>query len=403
MEDFSLNYYYCRNGGRPLIKDILNDTEAICKDILENWERGDLMDCNLGEMTELILEILRMIYPSDKYGIYTEFLRQVIAYNIPGFRHLFPFTFIPKPNKVEYLKTLPQPAQKSIEWLKSKEDTIGASESAAIFNLNSNTTYKSFLYKKAGLEIDNAFDSPFMKDLVTHGIRYEPVINSIYEEKTGEKLHEFGSIRHRLFSFVSASPDGITENGRMVEIKAPKKRDINGIPTSYYWVQMQQQMQVCRLDECDFIECKIEEYLDFTSFLLDNPIWKGIVIEYSDNKSDEKKYKYSKIHDTEVGYKKWLGETRKEINSLFGRITNTFYWRLEEMSITRVYRDENWWRKNKYKYRVFWEKVLELRELKKNNPEVIELMVKKKVSKKPEVETLKPKYKACMIDTSSGD
>jgi putative phage-type endonuclease len=405
MEKFALNYYYSRRGGKPLIKEIEEDTIAICKDILDNWEREDLQGCSLGDITELVLEILRMIYPPNKYGIYTEFLKQLVAHSIPGFRYLYPFNFVCKPNKVEFLKTLPQPAQKSIEWLKSKEDTIGASESAAIFNLNSNTTYKSFLYKKAGLEVDTSFDSRFMKELVTHGIKYEPVINSIYEEKTGEKLHEFGSIRHRQFPFISASPDGITENGRMVEIKAPKSRSINGIPTSYYWVQMQQQMQVCRLDECDFIECKIEEYLDFTSFLLDNPIWKGIVIEYYTDNIEEKKYKYSKIHDTEVGYKTWILDIKKTIPT--GKLTAMYYWRLEEMSITRVFRDQNWWDKNKYKYKVFWDKVKELRELKKSSPEIVELMVKKKQVKTEEdylKDNIKEKsFKKCMIESSSED
>lgn len=65
---------------------------------------------------------------------------------------------------------------------------------------------------------------------------------------------------------MGASPDGINVDvnseryGRMLEIKNIVNREINGIPKKEYWVQMQMQMEVCDLDECDFLETKFVEY-----------------------------------------------------------------------------------------------------------------------------------------------
>ena len=49
------------------------------------------------------------------------------------------------------------------------------------------------------------------------------------------EIKEFGSLPHQTeeLSMVTASPDAITPNGYMLEIKAPVKREITGIPPPY--------------------------------------------------------------------------------------------------------------------------------------------------------------------------
>ena len=80
----------------------------------------------------------------------------------------------------------------------------------------------------------------YSKALV-HGTRFENVCAGIYEHRTGRRIIDFGLMPHPDLSFIAASPDGITECGRMIEIKAPISREIIGIPLIYYWMQMQQQ------------------------------------------------------------------------------------------------------------------------------------------------------------------
>ena len=53
----------------------------------------------------------------------------------------------------------------------------------------------------------------------------------------------------------------------MIEIKNIYNRDINGIPSEDYWIQMQIQLEVCDLEYCDFLECKLKEYDDEEEYL----------------------------------------------------------------------------------------------------------------------------------------
>jgi hypothetical protein len=92
------------------------------------------------------------------------------------------------------------------------------------------------------------------------------------------KVEDFGCIQHPTYKFLGASPDGIIiesstgRYGRMLEIKNPVSREITGIPKKEYWVQMQLQMEVCNLDDCDFLETKFVEYHDFDSYRDDSAI-----------------------------------------------------------------------------------------------------------------------------------
>jgi hypothetical protein len=94
------------------------------------------------------------------------------------------------------------------------------------------------------------------------GIRFEPVVSQIYENITKSKLGELGRIVSKKDPRVAASPDAIVIEGerlgRLVEMKAPVSRKINGdIPAEYY-AQMQTQMEVTGARECDYIEVKFD-------------------------------------------------------------------------------------------------------------------------------------------------
>ena len=70
--------------------------------------------------------------------------------------------------------------------------------------------------------------------------------------------------------------------GRMIEIKNVVSREITGIPKMEYWIQMQLQMEVCDLNECDFLETKFIQYSNEEEYREDNEIeYKGIINELS--------------------------------------------------------------------------------------------------------------------------
>ena len=103
---------------------------------------------------------------------------------------------------------------------------------------------------------------------------------------------------------LSASPDGIVDSesenkdyiGRMLEIKCPTSRDITGFIPEYYHAQVQGQLEVCDLEYCDFVECKISEYSsseeyweDGDNYYQENGFEKGVVIDTYDT-TLKKKY-----------------------------------------------------------------------------------------------------------------
>jgi hypothetical protein len=110
------------------------------------------------------------------------------------------------------------------------------------------------------------------------GQKYEPVSVLYYEYINKTIITEFGCIPHKDYSFIAASPDGIVCDsssnlyGRMIEIKNVVSREITGIPKMEYWIQMQLQMEVCDLNECDFLETKFLQYDTEEEYMNDNDI-----------------------------------------------------------------------------------------------------------------------------------
>ena len=207
------------------------------------------------------------------------------------------------------------------------------------------------------------------------GQKYEPLSVIIYEHLYNTEIEDFGCIQHETYSFLGASPDGInvdkksTRYGRMLEIKNIVNREINGIPKKEYWVQMQLQMEVCNLDECDFLETKFTEYTDNTTYLLDtsNELYededgfefqntcvskdnqmKGIII-YFHTKEGKPFYLYKPldiIHPKEI--EEWQEKSidkyqNSEYKYIFIKI---IYWKLNILSCVLVCRNQQWFKDN---------------------------------------------------------
>eukprot|EP00798_Chlamydomonas_sp_ICE-L_P029875 gene29875-biopygen11611 len=75
---------------------------------------------------------------------------------------------------------------------------------------------------------------------------------------TNVLVHEFGLLRHASKSFLGASPDGVTEDGVMLEIKCPWRRKIDGTVPMQYYLQIQGQLAVSGLLECDYFEVEFD-------------------------------------------------------------------------------------------------------------------------------------------------
>ena len=269
--------------------------------------------------------------------------------------------------KVEYLKTLPQHAQKSAGWYEMRMSLLSASDWGTILGENHYSKPDSVLLKKCGE------DNFVTNDAMKWGNKYEDVAIAIYEHRNNTKVYEFGCIRHPFVHHLGASPDGITSDGIMLEIKCPVTRQITGIPPAYYWCQVQGQLEVCELNRCDFLECKLREYENLDEYLNDNyegdysrnkiGFEKGIVVEFYKINEQSFYYDYSPVCIIGDEIDKWKKDIiKKHTENNPNVIFSTFdYWTLDEVSCVPIYRNQEWFQKSVIELTSFWNKVKKYR------------------------------------------
>jgi len=171
-------------------------------------------------------------------------------------------------DKIDYLRSMPQPEQRTGEWYKFRHQLITASNVGKVFG--SEALRNSLIYEKCHPLKDETEVSTNNHVNITSplhwGQKYEPLSVMLYENQHNTTIEEFGCIQHPKYSFIGASPDGINNDpksnkyGRMLEIKNIVNREINGIPSKLYWIQMQLQMESCDLNYCDFLETQFKQY-----------------------------------------------------------------------------------------------------------------------------------------------
>ena len=192
----------------------------------------------------------------------------------------------------------------------------------------------------------------------------------IYEDLFNTTIEDFGCIQHDKYTFLGASPDGINVSraspryGRMLEIKNIVNREIDGIPKQEYWVQMQLQMEVCGLNECDFLETKFVE-CDETEYLLinDNSKRKGIIL-YFHTTDGKPFYKYMPFHiKSESDVESWQEQQIELYQSSEYKYIwiKMYYWKLEVLSCVLVCRNRQWFNDNIAEMAEVWSIILKER------------------------------------------
>ena len=241
-------------------------------------------------------------------------------------------------NRIETLNKLkeqPLIKQRTDEWFKLRENRLTASD------LYDAVHYPSTLIKKKLKNISfNSYAIPALR----WGCMFESIACNIYAFNNSTNVNEFGLLINDNIKDFGASPDGITDEGIMIEIKCPYSREIKNkvIPDKYYY-QMQGQIAVCELDICDYIECKFitfENEEEYIQEVKDIDTYKhGIIIDYKNGN-----YKYSTFNNS---YEMNI----KEINDINVDNDIIIYWMLETINIQRVKFDENLWN-NKIKDKI---------------------------------------------------
>ena len=229
--------------------------------------------------------------------------------------------------QLKKLKNVPKIEQRTEEWYKARSGIITASNFYDAMNQT-----RSFIVKKARNDTSNHFSIA-----CEWGTKYEPIACDIYKHlHSNINVYDFGLILDDKIDCIGASPDGITDLGVMVEIKCPYSRDITDKKISnQYWCQIQGQLAVCKLKECDFSQFKFKEINNKEDFIEQSKLhdYYGIIV------NDNGKYVYST-----------LGTCNDDMLSVLASVMNIEgehqYWIMETYNIQRVCFDKDFWDKN---------------------------------------------------------
>lgn len=256
--------------------------------------------------------------------------------------------------KIDELRTLNEsmPKQRTPEWYECRHNMMTASNLWQV--LNTDAQRNRFIYDKCKpLDFAHTENKWVNTDNSLHwGVKYEPLTSLIYEKITGAKVEEFGCMQHTKYPFIGASPDGIVTNmdsplyGRMLEIKNIYNRDMNGIPSEAYWIQIQIQLECCNMDVCDFVETRFKEYNSHQEFCEEpnSERNRGMTLHFiqKDGKSNVPLYKYMPL-DISLNANamdEWTDQCKSELPE--HAIYNKIYWYLDEMLMSTVERNQTW-------------------------------------------------------------
>ena len=269
--------------------------------------------------------------------------------------------------QIEYLRAIPQPVQRTKAWYEFRYNLITASNVGKLFS--SESQYNSLICEKCKpLDYASSLGNCSVDSPMHWGTKYEPLTIMLYEKMYQTKIEDFGCIKHPKYACIGASPDGINVDpasplyGRMLEVKNIVNREINGIPSDMYWIQMQVQMETCDLDDCDFIETQFKEYGE-DEFYSD--------LEHKDSEREYSGHEYqgvvlyfvkkqTKVFTTNVGYNvphyvfmplsielnkesvdQWIAQKKEDLRDTYTLYTAQ-YWYLDKMSCVLVQRNKEW-------------------------------------------------------------
>lgn len=254
-------------------------------------------------------------------------------------------------NKIEYLKNIPQPEQRTKEWYEFRYKFLTASSIWKAFI--SDCSRNQLIFDKCKPLNTDKYKSFSTESPMHWGNRYEPVSIMLYERDYNTRVSDFGCIPHRTISFLAASPDGINtyinsdRYGRMLEVKNIVNREITGNPKMEYWIQMQIQMEVCELNECDFLETRFIEYEDLEEFEKDGDFTqtidkkqKGIIMYFI--KDGQPHYEYAPIGISKNEFILWENDIMIKNNNITWM--KNLYWKLDQLSCVLVLRNKIWFK-----------------------------------------------------------
>lgn len=259
----------------------------------------------------------------------------------------------------QHLLSLPQIPQRTAEWYAQGKQVLTASEFSTIFKTP--RAVSQLVVAKSGTAA--AVAAPTTNRLACMscemgpfdwGIRFEPVVKAHLEKVWGATIAESGRLLHPSDPRLAASPDGLivaaadpARVGRLVEIKCPITREIGGgAPVPFdYWCQMQLQMEVTGIDECEYVEVKIDSIGKNKESLGSDVVPEGHLWLFQDpSGACEMVYAYT--------------EAQRDALEAAGKdLIETIPWRIARIEARVVARDREWFKATGDTRAAFWRDV----------------------------------------------
>jgi hypothetical protein len=257
---------------------------------------------------------------------------------------------------VETLLQLPQVPQRTPAWYAQGKEVLTASEFATLFG--SPRAVSQLVLSKVPLAADAPAPQTNRPACLScemtpfdWGVRFEPVVKQVLAARWGADIRESGRLMHPTSTHLAASPDGLimaatdpVRVGRLVEIKCPISRQIGlGVPFEY-WCQMQIQMEVTGVEECDYVEVKIDSLQKEARVLAGDAVPDGHMWLVQDPTTAQMAYAYTESEREERVAAGW-------------DIVEEIPWRVAGFWTKTVARDRAWFRRTEEAQAAFWEKV----------------------------------------------
>jgi hypothetical protein len=285
----------------------------------------------------------------------------------------------PRPEAPPRLLSAPQTPQKSAAWYAESYNMISGHEFGSIIT-GSPAERAATIAKKCNEPVisEGQMDQNIVFLTPPEGLspfkwgwRFEPVARDLFEIQfsEGTVYDGLGRVKHPSLPNLGASPDGLITTGprvgRLVELKCPISRQLNGSIPVQYWVQMQLQAEVCDVDAVEYFEVQLGSYIQNgpTCIEFETAVgkaklpWIGkvcVVADHQDDASNLYRYEYSPLFSTsEVGIiecQAW--------RPVSGVVLESALWCVRDYFTTTVLRNRRWWEEvGRPAYETFWDEV----------------------------------------------
>jgi len=152
--------------------------------------------------------------------------------------------------------------QRSEAWHEARLGRITGTRFKNLMSKENTASYQDLLTNIACEIITGKAEDNYVNAVMEAGIETEPEARKEYEIWFGTEIRQVGFIipdeDHKYHDWIGVSPDGLTDDNGMIEIKCPLPKthfgyiEDNKFPSDYRY-QVQGQLFVTELDYCDFV------------------------------------------------------------------------------------------------------------------------------------------------------